>query len=579
MWPISPGLVVYYVDRRAKCAGSYAGPDAPVPATEDATVAGNVRCLLGMFPLVSVYASGPAFLARAATRESRTPGLVLLDDPSNLDPSAGNTDGCRLLQSVLDHNRLFPAFVAVILTDSDSADKTRLVEYLELGAADVLPRTLSHARLQGLLPLLYRHARAIPVLSSKLSWVSSDQRVCTVYDRDQIIDEIMQFMLYRDPLCLTQRFASVDGLLSANGERLRQRVFTWDFAAYELSDDELLVCAYQIFQHALRVESLAEFVISPACLLRFLTTTRAAYQPRNPYHNFRHAVDVLQATFYFLLSAGVFPTIDGQPPPPAPGPHSFAAVLRPRDGLALLIAAMGHDTGHPGVTNAFLNSTNSPLSLLYSGRSVLESFHCAAYNNLLQLLWPATHSVAPVRDIIVETVLATDMGVHFKYMKKLTKIFEDPARPRSLADLPDPIRDHYRILICASLMKCADISNVARNLEISTHWGKALSDEFELTACLEQAVTASDTNLVACMQSVVDTRKAQRANESEDDRLLALAKSQIFFIDTFARPLFRAMVTALPELQYTLDNVIANGEIWRERIAAITTGVASTAQQ
>lgn len=96
-------------------------------------------------------------------------------------------------------------------------------------------------------------------------------------------------------------------------------------------------------------------------LRSFLLASRAAYNAFVHYHNFRHVIDVMQATFYFLLQVGTLPSYPGSPEPPGNHPVSpIAALLKPFDALTLLISAIGHDVGHPGVNNAFLVALNAP---------------------------------------------------------------------------------------------------------------------------------------------------------------------------------------------------------------------------
>jgi hypothetical protein len=108
---------------------------------------------------------------------------------------------------------------------------------------------------------------------------------------------------------------------------------------------------------------------------RLLYTIRAIYHAPNPYHNYVHAIDVLQATYSFLLDIGVVPPHSFllEPEPRAPwqrpdeaqkpvcgvGTRRAREVLRPQDVLAVLVAAMGHDVGHPGLSNAFMVSPMS----------------------------------------------------------------------------------------------------------------------------------------------------------------------------------------------------------------------------
>lgn len=133
-------------------------------------------------------------------------------------------------------------------------------------------------------------------------------------------------------------------------------------------------------------------------LHRFVIGLRDSYHRSNPYHNFAHAVDVLQATFYFLCRMGKLPSSGYGYPPIATTPNGDAAglpngdadldgsmtdapetdssaniptdnssadrdvppaihvsdFLRPEDIFALLVASIGHDVGHPGVNNMFL---------------------------------------------------------------------------------------------------------------------------------------------------------------------------------------------------------------------------------
>lgn len=104
-----------------------------------------------------------------------------------------------------------------------------------------------------------------------------------------------------------------------------------------------------------------------------LFAIRAIYHAPNPYHNYVHAIDVLQATYSFLITIGVAPPFShlrdstpGSPPWIRPeetekpvcglGTRRAREILRPQDVLATLIAAMGHDVGHPGLGNAFMVS-------------------------------------------------------------------------------------------------------------------------------------------------------------------------------------------------------------------------------
>ena len=182
-----------------------------------------------------------------------------------------------------------------------------------------------------------------------------------------------------------------------------------------------------------------------------------------PYHNFRHVIDVLQAVFYFLLQLGTLPPYPGRSRPTSPNLRCpIGSLLRPFDALTLLITAIGHDVGHPGVNNAFLVTLNAPLAQLYNDRSVLESFHCAAFSQILRRYWPAAFQAQDMRTLLINSILATDMGLHFDYMKKMGVLQKKLEEDGDSSEWDGKYREEQRTLICSLLIKCADISNVVR---------------------------------------------------------------------------------------------------------------------
>lgn len=90
-------------------------------------------------------------------------------------------------------------------------------------------------------------------------------------------------------------------------------------------------------------------------LYEFIIDLASVYHTENPYHNFAHAVDVLQCLFYMLCELGVLPFTNKFAGKKSTKPQSL---LRPKDVFALLIAAIGHDAAHPGVNNLFLVSVD-----------------------------------------------------------------------------------------------------------------------------------------------------------------------------------------------------------------------------
>jgi 3',5'-cyclic-nucleotide phosphodiesterase len=202
-----------------------------------------------------------------------------------------------------------------------------------------------------------------------------------------------------------------------------------------------------------------------------MQASRVAYNSFVLYHNFRHAVDVLQSVFYFLVQIGTLPPypVGATAPPLAQDKSPVALLLKPFEALTLLISAIGHDVGHPGVNNMFLVKLNAPLAQLYNDQSVLEAFHCAAYSQILRRHWPTVFADRGLRKLMISSILATDMGVHSDYMGQLGNLQEKIHESKTTDGWAPKDVDACRILTCGLLIKCADISNVVRAI-LESHY-------------------------------------------------------------------------------------------------------------
>lgn len=247
---------------------------------------------------------------------------------------------------------------------------------------------------------------------------------------------------------------------------MTQRVGSWGYSGHDYTDDELIHVACVMLEHALSLPELEKWRMSSDELRTFLMASRAAYNSFVNYHNFRHVIDVMQAIFFFLIQVGTLPAFPRRSTRSSSMEQRspIAALLKPFDALTLLITAIGHDVGHPGVNNAFLVSLNAPLAQLYNDKSVLEAFHCAAYSQILRRHWKAAFEDIPMRGLMINSILATDMGVHMRYMSDLGNLQEKLHHNGGTDGWSAQVLDEYRILTCALLIKCADISNVVSHL-------------------------------------------------------------------------------------------------------------------
>lgn len=376
------------------------------------------------------------------------------------------------------------------ITRRSLTSRALLRKCLDSGAVDVMASPLHVKTLTSLEVHAYRaHKQATREQQAALevqrgrkrSWVgvSGDQPYS--YLREAMVSGLMR------RICLSNtesedRIGSVKiNVPYEHRSEIAKVVGKWYFCAHDFGDDALLVAATLMFKHAFSMPELEQWriptgklhifvVVTPRLthfkildqLTTFLVATRAAYNTFVPYHNFRHAVDVLQATFNFLVHIGAlppYPSRSGTPVVP-PEKSPLAYLLRPFEALTLLIGAIGHDVGHPGVNNGFLVVLNAPLAQLYNDRSVLESFHCAAYSQILRRYWPKVFEDTKMRNLMVSSILATDMGLHFDYMKKLGDLQEKLKEIDSIECWNGRMIEEQRAFVCSLLIKCADISNV-----------------------------------------------------------------------------------------------------------------------
>ncbi|KAL7422124.1 3',5'-cyclic-nucleotide phosphodiesterase [Cryptotrichosporon argae] len=362
--------------------------------------------------------------------------------------------------------------------------------------------------------------------------------------------------------------------------RLIAELETWNFKPHKLDDADLFRCSCLLFEAVLCIDGVAELGIHADQMNRLLFAIRAIYHAPNPYHNYVHAVDVLQATYSFLVGLGVAPNVaflkdhkstaapwrrptEEQRPVLGQGTRRARQVLRPQDVLGVLIAAMGHDVGHPGLSNAFMKNAKTPLSQVYEDKSVLENMHCMLIVQLLRkhgfgfLLGQTSATGIPARDaidargfrhVLYSSVLATDMSLHFAWIQDLKEFGEAMRGPAPGAR--DELVEDDRIMICQALIKCADISNPTRPIDVSEHWSTVLLDEWAKQASLEQELC-----LPVSVVAFADARLQ--------------AKGQVGFIDLFTQPLFEATSDAFPELQAYADTCAENRNIWQSRLDAL----------
>ncbi|KAK4698157.1 hypothetical protein P7C71_g1, partial [Lecanoromycetidae sp. Uapishka_2] len=265
-------------------------------------------------------------------------------------------------------------------------DSHRTSKCVDIGAIDVLTSPLQEDRLRGLSVHGYRARKEMlkerakflaQKKARKQSWLGSTEDKKYGYLREAMVSTLMKGICNPDEAMQIIDLTKLPNPEQSRHAGLAKAVGIWGFSGHDYSEDELVHAAFLMLQHALSIPELEKWRLSTVELKTFLMASRAAYNGFVNYHNFRHVVDVMQAIFYFLVQIGTLPpyptsmvTSSGEAKATSP----IGALLKPFDALTLLITAIGHDVGHPGVNNAFLVALNAPLAQLYNDNKIqLES--------------------------------------------------------------------------------------------------------------------------------------------------------------------------------------------------------------
>jgi GAF domain-containing protein len=272
------------------------------------------------------------------------------------------------------------------------------------------------------------------------------------------------------------------------------------------------------------------FTIPLPNLVSFICEISREYNP-NPFHNFVHGFTVFHATYFTLANS------------------EAQSILTPLDKLAMLVAAICHDVGHRGRTNAFEINTNSDLSLMYNDKSVLENYHTqlaftvmqAEQNDIFCNLTRVQHRQA--RSLIISMILNTDMAYHFDLLAKFkarvadNRLATEPLNSESNAD---------RQLLADMLVHSCDLSAPAKPFTIAQTWTMLCDQEF-----FAQTRAEEELGLPVSQHLV--------ANDNT-----ALGKRECGFIDFIIEPLWKIVIEALPELRSCYDNVAPNRQEWQK---------------
>jgi cAMP-specific phosphodiesterase 4 len=280
---------------------------------------------------------------------------------------------------------------------------------------------------------------------------------------------------------------------------------------------------------------------------RFIQAVSKEYLP-NPYHNFAHAVDVAHGVARMMRMMRS---------------ESFLSEL---EQFSLLVAAIAHDLGHPGVNNGFLSEVGHDLALQYNDKSPLENMHCAKLytivvakpeDNIFRNLTKQEYK--DVRKNCIETILHTDNMEHQGMVKQLqiiyqvnSEVFQNHGNqqegPMSVPEVEVFSQADNKLPIMEMILHSADVSNPCRAWRVTEAWAMKTLEEFFAQGDQEK-------DMAIPVQFLNDRDKVNRP------------MSQVGFIEFMLKDFYVVQIKLFPGLKEYGDNCGSNIEKWSEKWA------------
>ena len=279
----------------------------------------------------------------------------------------------------------------------------------------------------------------------------------------------------------------------------------------------------------------------------FLYTISDSYKETTLYHNSLHGADVTQSLCIYFINTNAEEICE-------------ASVL---DLLGMIISAMGHDLGHPGLTNNFHINASSELAITYNDASCLENYHCSFLfriirkdeTNIFEKL--SVENYKKIRKRMISQILATDMANHGEVISLIrTKIkpfeeddkqIKDPKNNFVLLSGNEKTKFDEQQILFNYLIHCADLGHNCKKYEISKKWVKELCEEFWSQGDKEKSLGIPVSFL--CDREKID-----------------VPSSQVGFLRGLILTTFDSLVEIFPNLKFTMNNAKRNISLWQKLV-------------
>ena len=281
----------------------------------------------------------------------------------------------------------------------------------------------------------------------------------------------------------------------------------------------------------------------------FLISITNQYFATTLYHNSLHGSDITHTICLFFNNSNAEEVC-----------HTKAIDL-----LSIIVSGLGHDIGHPGLTNNFQVNSLSDLAITYNDNSCLENYHLAKLfktlrkedTNIFEKL--TTQDFKKIRKKMVSEILATDMAIHGKVINNIRSkipeyLLEDNNNSEAhkkfelISDINnEETTEEEKQALLDYFIHAADLGHNTKKFSISLKWVELLSKEFWLQGDKEKKMNLSVSFL--CDRDNTD-----------------VPKSQVGFIGGFVLPTYHFLISMFPSLSYTTDNAKNNMKEWQKLI-------------
>ena len=234
-------------------------------------------------------------------------------------------------------------------------------------------------------------ARAL-LLSSSEEWYSLGQKGGTTFseDRAEVVDNIASLIMIR--IIAMNKASEYDDLSTTSIATVIVNTGDGEWPAEIISQSV--------------IEQLQSYV------------SHILHEYQNvPFHNFEHCYHVVLCATKLIDQ--IMQTDNSKNDSRKKPPPTFGLRTDPTALLALLFAAMIHDTGHPGITNRQRVDEQDEMAIRYNDESIHENHALSLafgellksdYGELRRVMFPTDAHYRYFRKLVIDSVLSTDLA-------------------------------------------------------------------------------------------------------------------------------------------------------------------------